>query len=141
MNIIIVGCGKVGQALAEQLNEEGNNITVIDLNPKKVNSVSARLDIMGVVGNGATHMTQQEAGIKHADLLIAVTASDELNLLFGLCSGAGFAAAAYMLSGVYGQLYSKDVPSVFRGYPAVMIFTGIIAMALYGILGHIPSYM
>ena len=62
-------------------------------------------------------------------------------LLFGLCSGAGFAAAAYMLSGVYGQLYSKDVPSVFRGYPAVMIFTGIIAMALYGILGHIPSYM
>ena len=46
-----------------------------------------------------------------------------------------------MLSGVYGQLYSKDVPSVFRGYPAVMIFTGIIAMALYGILGHIPSYM
>ena len=81
MNIIIVGCGKVGQALAEQLNEEGNNITVIDLNPKKVNSVSARLDIMGVVGNGATHMTQQEAGIKHADLLIAVTASDELNLL------------------------------------------------------------
>ena len=36
MNIIIVGCGKVGQALAEQLNEEGNNITVIDLNPKKV---------------------------------------------------------------------------------------------------------
>ena len=62
-------------------------------------------------------------------------------LLFGLCSGAGFAAAAYTLSGVYGQLYSKDVPSVFRGYPAVMIFTGIIAMALYGILGHIPSYM
>lgn len=62
-------------------------------------------------------------------------------LLFGLCSGAGFAAAAYMLSGVYSQLYSKDVPSVFRGYPAVMIFTGIIAMALYGILGHIPSYM
>ena len=61
-------------------------------------------------------------------------------LLFGLCSGAGF-AAAYMLSGVYGQLYSKDVPSVSRGYPAVMIFTGIIAMALYGILGHIPSYM
>ena len=62
-------------------------------------------------------------------------------LMFGLCSGAGFAAAAYMLSGVYGKLYSKDVPSVFRGYPAVMIFTGIIAMALYGILGHIPSYI
>jgi len=62
-------------------------------------------------------------------------------LLFGLCSGAGFAAAAYMLSGVYGQLCSDKVPSAFRGYPAVMIFTGIIAMALYGILGHVPSYI
>ena len=81
MNIIIVGCGKVGQALAEQLNDEGNNITVIDTVPEKVNDVSSRYDVMGVVGNGATHLIQQEAGIDHADLLIAVTGSDELNLL------------------------------------------------------------
>ena len=63
MNIIIVGCGKVGQALAEQLNEEGNNITVIDLVAKKVNEISSQFDVMGVVGNGATHLIQQEAGI------------------------------------------------------------------------------
>ena len=81
MNIIIVGCGKVGQALAEQLNEEGNNITVIDLVAKKVNEISSQFDVMGVVGNGATHLIQQEAGISKADLLIAVTGSDELNLL------------------------------------------------------------
>lgn len=81
MNIIIVGCGKVGQALAEQLNDEGSNITVIDISAEKVNEVSSRYDVMGVAGNGATHRIQQEAGIDHADLLIAVTGSDELNLL------------------------------------------------------------
>ena len=81
MDIIIVGCGKVGQALAEQLNEQGNNITVIDLDADKINAVTSRCDVMGVVGNGATHLIQQEAGIERADLLIAVTGSDELNLL------------------------------------------------------------
>lgn len=81
MHIIIVGCGKVGQTLAVQLNNDGNNITVIDLSAAKVNEVISRHDIMGVVGNGATHLIQQEAGIQKADLLIAVTGSDELNLL------------------------------------------------------------
>lgn len=61
-------------------------------------------------------------------------------MLFGICSGLGFSAAAVMLSEVYGQLFSEDVPRAFRGYPAVMIFTGLIAMAVYGILGHVPSF-
>ena len=81
MNIIIVGCDKVGSTLAEQLDADGNNVTVIDIDSDKVKDVANRLDIMGVVGNGATHTTQLEAGIKNADLLIAVTGSDELNLL------------------------------------------------------------
>ena len=81
MNIIIVGCGKIGENLAEQLNEPGNNITVVDLSPERVREVAERCDVMGVVGNGATHATQLEAGIEQADLLIAVTGSDELNLL------------------------------------------------------------
>ena len=81
MNIIIVGCGKVGATLAAQLGEEGNNITMIDLSSEKIKSITSKYDIMGVVGNGATHTIQKEAGIKKADLLIAVTDSDELNLL------------------------------------------------------------
>ena len=76
MNIIIVGCGKVGSALADQLNEESNNITVIDTLPEKVSEISSKFDVMGVVGNGATHTVQMEAGIDSADLLIAVTGSD-----------------------------------------------------------------
>ena len=71
MNIIIVGCGKVGQTLAEQLNENDNNITVIDTNANLVHAIAHRYDILGVVGNGAIHSIQHEAGIEKADLLIA----------------------------------------------------------------------
>ena len=81
MNIIIVGCGQVGETLAAELGGEGNNITVIDLSSTKVNAITSKLDVMGVVGNGATNTIQKEAGIDTADLLIAVTNSDELNLL------------------------------------------------------------
>ncbi len=81
MNIIIVGCGKVGENLAAQLNDEDNDITVIDIDHEKVKTVSAKYDVMGVIGNGASHTVLIEAGIKRADLLIAVTGSDELNIL------------------------------------------------------------
>ncbi len=81
MNTIIVGCGQVGEALAYELGGEGHNITMVDLSAQKINSVTSKMDIMGVVGNGATNTTLTEAGIEDADLLIAVTDSDELNLL------------------------------------------------------------
>lgn len=81
MNIIIVGCGKVGYALAEQLNDEGHEITIIDKNEAVLNSVTTALDIMGVVGNGSSYRTQREAGIEKADILIAVTDKDEVNML------------------------------------------------------------
>ena len=81
MKIIIVGCGKVGATLAEQLSKEGNDITVIDRNYSVVQSLSNEFDIMGIVGSGSSHSVLQEAEIEEADLLIAVTGSDELNLL------------------------------------------------------------
>lgn len=81
MNIIIVGCGRVGRTLAEKLNSDGNDVTVIDTKAEEVHTLAERCDIMGVIGNGANHTVQREAGIDKADLLIAVTNSDELNLL------------------------------------------------------------
>jgi trk system potassium uptake protein TrkA len=81
MNIIIVGCGTVGITLTEQLNKEGNNVTVIDLSAEKLKAIGSQNDVLTVLGNGATFATQREAGIDKADLLIAVTDSDELNLL------------------------------------------------------------
>ncbi len=108
MNIIIVGCGKVGQALAGQLSEEDNDITVIDVSAAKVNETAARYDVLGVVGNGATHLTQQEAGIKDADLLIAVTGSDELNLL--CCLIAKKAGNCHTIARVRSPQYSTEAP-------------------------------
>lgn len=81
MNIVIVGCGQVGTNLARELGEDGNNITVVDTSFASVQAVTNKLDVMGIIGNGASHTTLMEAGIDTADLLIAVTDSDELNLL------------------------------------------------------------
>lgn len=81
LNIIIVGCGKVGSTLTERLCKEGHAITVIDKNPKKIENLSNMNDILGIVGNGASYSVQMEAGITDSDLIIAVTNSDELNLL------------------------------------------------------------
>ena len=82
MNIVIVGCGKVGGKLAEQLSQEGtHNITVLDTRYSKVQDITNQYDIMGVVGSCTDIDTLTEAGVKEADILIAVTGSDELNLL------------------------------------------------------------
>jgi trk system potassium uptake protein TrkA len=81
LNIIIVGCGKVGATLIERLIPEGHDITIIDTSAERVQEITNAYDVMGVVGNGASYSVQMEAGIEDADLIIAVTASDELNLL------------------------------------------------------------
>lgn len=81
MKIIIVGCGKVGYALAEQLSEEGHDITFIDTNDDKLEQTLSVLDVQGVSGNGTSFRVQLEAGIKESDMLIAVTGQDEVNLL------------------------------------------------------------
>ena len=81
MKIIIVGCGKVGTTLAEQLNREHHDITLIDSDGEALQAVADSIDVMCVTGNGAVYQVQMEAGIKEADLLIATTNSDELNML------------------------------------------------------------
>ena len=81
LKIIIVGCGKVGRALTEKLSMEGHDITIIDRRMNLVQELSNKYDIMGMVGNGASYSVQREAGVENTDLIIAVTGSDELNLL------------------------------------------------------------
>lgn len=62
MQIIIVGCGKVGRTLAEQLQEEESDITLIDVSSNVINSLEDDIDAMGIVGNGASINTLMEAG-------------------------------------------------------------------------------
>ena len=69
MNIIIVGCGKVGISLAERLSAEGHDLVMVDISAKKVEEISNKYDIMGIVGNGASFAVQQEAGVEKADIL------------------------------------------------------------------------
>ncbi len=89
MNIIILGSGKVGRTLAEQLSNEGHNIVMVDIIAKKVQDISEDADIMGVLGNASSINTLLDAGIETADILIAVTGSDELNLLCCLIAKKG----------------------------------------------------
>lgn len=107
LNIIIVGCGKVGSTLAEQLAKEGHDITVIDKNPKRVQGITDMYDVMGIVGNGASYSLQLEAGINDADLIIAVTDSDELNLL--CCTVATQVGNCSAIARVRTPDYSKEV--------------------------------
>ena len=107
MNIIIVGCGKVGYTLVEQLGGENHNITVIDTNEEKVNSITDDLDAMGIVGNGVSFQTLSEAGIDHADLLIAVTGSDEQNLL--CCVIAKKAGHCKTIARVRNPIYNNEI--------------------------------
>ena len=79
LKIIIVGCGKVGANLVDQLSKEGRDITVID--KAEDTGYYNTYDVIGLVGNGASYSTQMEAGIEETNLIIAVTDSDELNLL------------------------------------------------------------
>ncbi|MDY3920415.1 MAG: Trk system potassium transporter TrkA [Candidatus Limivivens sp.] len=127
MDIIIVGCGKVGSTLAEQLSKENNDITVIDPNYEVVQDLSNELDIMGVVGSGSNHKILQEAGIEKADLLIAVTGSDELNLL--CCLIAKKAGNCQTIARVRNPEYSKESGYIKEELGLAMVINPELASA------------
>jgi len=81
MNIIIVGAGRVGESVAENLVSERNDITVIDTNPVRLRGIQDRLDLRGVVGNGIQPSVLDEAGARDCDMLIACAPQDETNLV------------------------------------------------------------
>ncbi len=81
MRIIIVGCGKVGMSIIESLVEEGNDVVAIDNSPAIIEEVGNTYDVITVCGNGADTEPLEEAGVSKADLFVAVTDSDELNML------------------------------------------------------------
>ena len=107
MKIIIVGCGKVGVSLAERLSAEGHDLVMVDMNPQKVEHLSNQFDALGIVGNGASFNIQQEAGVESADLFIAVTGEDELNLL--CCLMAKKTGHCDTIARVRNPLYNKEI--------------------------------
>ncbi|HZN86726.1 MAG TPA: NAD-binding protein, partial [Burkholderiales bacterium] len=81
MKIVILGAGQVGSSVAESLVSEQNDITVVDVEPGRLRALQDRLDLRTVIGSASHPSVLIEAGIEDADLLIAVTQSDETNLV------------------------------------------------------------
>ncbi len=107
MKIIIIGCGKVGRTLAQQLSEEQHDIVLVDTNAQKLQEVTEEIDAMTLVGNGASIGVQKEAGVEDADMLIAVTNSDELNLL--CCLIAKKVSKCETVARVRNPVYSDEI--------------------------------
>jgi trk system potassium uptake protein TrkA len=106
MNIVIVGDGKVGDTLVQYISGEGHNVTVIDKNPTLINRVVNQYDVQGIAGNGASPAVQIEAGVKNADLFIAVANTDELNMV--CCMVAKSLGAAHTIARVRDPEYSRE---------------------------------
>ncbi len=81
MKVIIVGCGKIGSAITESLLKEKHDVVVIDNSPSVIARANDSYDVMTVCGNGSSYEVLQQANIEQADLFVAVTSSDELNML------------------------------------------------------------
>ena len=107
MNIIIAGCAKEGRALEEQLSREKHDITVIDRKPEAIQQITNIADVRGVVGNGASFEIQMDAGIDTADLMIAVTDADEVNLL--CCLIAKKAGGCQTIARVRNPVYHHEI--------------------------------
>ncbi len=127
MKIIIVGCGKVGYSLVEQLSKENHDLVVIDIKEESVHSITDGLDAMGIIGNGASYQTLLEAGIKQADLLIAVTNSDEQNLL--CCVIAKKAGNCKTIARVRNPIYNTELEFLRKELGLAMIINPELASA------------
>ncbi len=108
MNIIIAGDGKVGSTLARQLARDGYDLTLIDSNPNVLKASGENLDVFTVHGNCASMSVLLEAGVKDADLLIAVTHADEVNLL--CCTTAhGLNPKLHTIARIRNPEYSEQI--------------------------------
>ena len=107
MEIIIIGCGKVGLTLADQLVKENHNVVMVDTSSERLQSLSEEIDAIKLLGNGASISTQMEAGIETADILIAVTGSDEMNLL--CCLIARKAGRCHTIARVRNPVYNNEI--------------------------------
>ena len=107
MNIIIVGCGKVGYALARELSNEKNDICLIDKDNTILQNAINILDIQAISGDGTSYKMLLDAGVQDADLLIAVTDKDEINLL--ACLMAKKAGNCQTIARVRNPQYYEEI--------------------------------
>jgi len=116
MKIIICGAGRVGQGIATRLASENNTVTVVDLSADLIRMITTELDVRGIVGHGAHPEVLKQAGIDSADMIIAVTYSDEVNMiacqiahsLFNVPTKVARVRAQAYLDPEWSDLYSRE---------------------------------
>lgn len=106
MKIVVIGCGTIGGTIIEHVSKEGHNLVIIDDNKQRVEALIEHFDVLGVVGNGASLDIQEEAGVRGADLVIAVTPEDEINIL--ACMVAKKLGAKSTIARVRNPEYSRQ---------------------------------
>ena len=106
MKIIIVGNGKVGYAIANSLAEEDHDIVIVDAHTAALRRAESTMDVLCVEGNGASISVLLEAGVRTADLVIAVTNQDEINLV--CCLIAKKLGAKHTVARVRNTDYRRD---------------------------------
>lgn len=127
MKIIIIGCGKVGFALAEELTHENHDVTIVDSSAERLQELADELDALQVVGNGSSISTLMEAGITNTDLLIAVTGADELNLL--CCLIGKKLGNCQTVARVRNPIYNKELDFIKESLGISMIINPEMAAA------------
>ena len=127
MKIIIIGCGKVGVTLGAQLAQEEHDVVLIDESAARIQGVPEEIDAIKLVGNGASIAVQTEAGVETADIMIAVTGSDELNLL--CCVIAKKAGNCHTIARVRNPVYYQEIGFIQEKLGISMILNPELAAA------------
>jgi trk system potassium uptake protein TrkA len=128
MNIVIVGDGKVGYTLAEYLSSEGNDVTLVDRSGDALKKAGEALDVMTIRGNGANARTLLEAGVERAEILIAVTTSDEMNMV--CCLMAKQLGAKYTIARIRDPEYTESLNLLQAGMGIDLVINPERAAAL-----------
>ena len=119
MRIVVIGDGKVGNAIIRHVSREGHQVIVVDKNPNVVEDIVNRYDVMGICGNGASYQILKEADAGRAHVVIAVTASDETNML--ACVLAKKLGAKSTIARVRSYEYNDQVKNIMRDLEINMI--------------------
>ena len=128
MKIIIVGSGKVGFTLADQLVREQHDVTIVDLREESLRRASDMLDVMVIHGNGVSTSTLREAGADTADLLVAATNSDEVNMV--CCLTAKNMGTGYTIARIRDLEYSNSLVELRRNLKIDMVINPENATAI-----------
>ena len=120
MKIVIAGAGVVGESLCNELSEVGNDVILIEKEEKTLNKIVENYDITGMVGNGASYETLIEAGADTADIFIAATESDELNIISSII--AKKIGAKFTIARVRNPEYSSNMKFVRENFKLFLIF-------------------